>query len=81
MAGIMATRHHDRTIDREPELRALQSLAEAGEPRSALLTGRRRVSKTYLLRAAWDDDRRFFFTAARTSPELNRRQLLLDLAR
>jgi len=47
----------------------------------ALLTGRRRVGKTFLLLSAWDDERAFFFTAARTGPELNRRQLLMDLAR
>ncbi len=47
----------------------------------ALLTGRRRVGKTFLLLTAWTDQQAFGFTASRTSPELNRRQLLLDLAR
>jgi len=70
-----------RLIDRETELRELRSLADAGEPRLALLTGRRRVGKTFLLQSAWTDERAFFFTAARTSPALNRRQMLLDLAR
>ncbi len=70
-----------RLIDRDVEIRELRALADVGEPRLALLTGRRRVGKTYLLRAAWDEHVAFFFTAARTSPELNRRQLLVDLAR
>ena len=74
-------RRNPRLIDRETELRELRSLADAGEPRLALLTGRRRVGKTFLLLSTWDDERAIFFTAARTSPELNRRQLLLDLAR
>ena len=77
----MAMRDPHRLIDRETELRELRSLADAGEPRLALLTGRRRVGKTFLLQSAWTDERAFFFTAARTSPALNRRQLLLDLAR
>ena len=74
-------RRNPRLIDRETELRELRSLADAGEPRLALLTGRRRVGKTFLLQSAWTDERAFFFTAARTSPALNRRQMLLDLAR
>jgi uncharacterized protein len=80
----MSSAPHGRSpglIDRETELRELRALADMGEPRLALLTGRRRVGKTFLLLSAWDDERAFFFTAARTSPELNRRQLLLDLAR
>ena len=81
MAGTIATRDPYHLIDRETELRELRALADAGEPRLALLTGRRRVGKTFLLQSAWDDERAFFFTAARTSPELNRRQLLHDLAR
>ena len=75
----MARRGPDHLIDRATELRELRALADTGEPRLALLTGRRRVGKTFLLLSAWDDERAFFFTAARTSPELNRRQLLVDL--
>lgn len=76
-----ANRSQPQLIDREVELRELRSLATAGEPRLALLTGRRRIGKTFLLQAAWDAHQAFTFTAARTSPELNRRQLLVDLAR
>ena len=68
-------------IDRETELAELRSLATAGGPRLALLTGRRRVGKTFLLLSAWTEQQAFAFTASRTSPELNRRQLLLDFAR
>lgn len=79
---MAAPRHEDlRVIDRGVEIRELRALAEAGEPRLALLTGRRRVGKTFLLQAVWDERTAFFFTASRTSPELNRRQLLVDLAR
>lgn len=44
------------------------------------MTGRRRVGKTFLLTHAWAADHLFLFTAARTTPELNRQQLLHDLA-
>lgn len=68
-------------IDRDDERRELRALLEEGVPRLALLTGRRRVGKTYLLTHTWPEDITFHFTAARTSPEINRRQLLEDLAR
>lgn len=67
-------------IDRDPERSALNRLLDAGAPRLALLTGRRRAGKTFLLTHAWDDRPVFLFTAARTTPEINRRQLLTDLA-
>ncbi|HEX8690802.1 MAG TPA: ATP-binding protein [Longimicrobium sp.] len=68
-------------IDRDQERRDLARLLEAGAPRLALLTGRRRIGKTYLLAHAWAPERLFLFTAARTTSEINRRQLLVDLAR
>ncbi|MEX2534494.1 MAG: ATP-binding protein [Trueperaceae bacterium] len=67
-------------VDRKEELRELRHLLDPGEPRLALLTGRRRIGKTFLLANAWSSRGAFLFTAARTSPELNRRQLLTDLA-
>lgn len=67
-------------IDRETECAELSAILESGRPALALLTGRRRVGKTYLLTHAWRPDRLFLFTAARITPELNRRQLLEDLA-
>lgn len=51
-----------------------------GRPALALLTERRRVGKTYLLTHAWAAEYLFLFTAARITPELNRQQLLHDLA-
>lgn len=67
-------------IDRERERSELRRLLDAREPRLALLTGRRRVGKTYLLTHAWGSQPMFLFTAARTTPEINRRQLITDLA-
>jgi putative pyruvate formate lyase activating enzyme len=61
----MATSDRSSLIDRETELRKLRSLIDAGEPRLALLTSRRRVGKTFLLRSAWGDERVFFFAAPR----------------
>ena len=66
-------------IDREDELARLHDLADSGRHRLALLTGRRRVGKTYLLANGWGDRSVFFFTASKTTPELNRRQFVEDL--
>ena len=46
----------------------------------ALVTGRRRVGKTFLLSETLPSASSFFFTATRTTPEQNRRQLIQDLA-
>ncbi len=67
-------------VDREREQAELRRLLAARTPKLGLLTGRRRVGKTYLLTHAWGDTPYFLFTAARTTGEVNRRQLLLDLA-
>jgi AAA+ ATPase superfamily predicted ATPase len=67
-------------VDREQERAELAGLLGRGRPTLALLTGRRRVGKTYLLANAWPARDLFLYTAARTTPELNRRQLLHDLA-
>ncbi|HEX9939267.1 MAG TPA: ATP-binding protein [Longimicrobium sp.] len=67
-------------IDREQERAELAALSRRGRPVLALLTGRRRVGKTYLLANAWPAHDLFLFTAAQTTPEVNRRQLLNDLA-
>lgn len=45
------------------------------------MTGPRRVGKTFLLNNAWQPGDYFLFTASRTSPEINRKQLVRDLAR
>ncbi len=67
-------------IDREDERAALERLADSGRPHLALLTSRRRVGKTYLLAHAWGERTSFYFTASRTTPEINRCQLVEDLA-
>ena len=63
-------------VDREHEQRELHALLASGHPQLALLTGRRRIGKSYLLTHTFEPKRAFFFTAARTSPEINRRTLL-----
>ncbi len=67
-------------VDRLDERRELAALSRRGRPALALLTGRRRVGKTFLLTHSWPAEHLFLFTAARTTPELNRQQLLTDLA-
>lgn len=66
-------------IGRDDERHQLQQLAATGQRQLALVTGRRRVGKTWLLTHTWPPDQYFLFTASRTTPELNRRQLLNDL--
>lgn len=67
-------------VDRDAEQAALRRLADSGRPHLALLTGRRRVGKTYLLTHTWGERAAFYFTASKTTPEVNRRQLIEDLA-
>ena len=67
-------------VNRSTELSRLHALADAGGHRLALVTGRRRVGKTYLLANGWGDREVFFFTASKTTPELNRRQLVEAVA-
>lgn len=70
----------DALINREPELAKLRELLTEGRPRLALVHGRRRVGKTFLLTHAFPSDRTFYFTASATTPEQNRRQLISELA-
>lgn len=67
-------------IDREAEAAELRSLADSGGRKLALLTGRRRVGKTWLLSRLWPSDRAFYFTASATSPAINRRVLVDEAA-
>jgi hypothetical protein len=66
-------------VDRGVELAELRRLASRREPVLALLYGRRRVGKTYLLDHAWRGDQHFYFLAADTTAELNRQELLREL--
>ncbi|HEV2149993.1 MAG TPA: ATP-binding protein [Longimicrobiaceae bacterium] len=68
-------------VDRESEAAELRALADSGRRKLALLYGRRRVGKTYLLTQLWDGERAFYFTASATSPEINRRVLLEEAGR
>ena len=68
-------------VDREEEQATLEGLARSGQRRLALLYGRRRVGKTYLLTHLWDKRRAFYFTASATTPETNRRVLVSEAAR
>jgi AAA+ ATPase superfamily predicted ATPase len=67
-------------VDRAAELSELRALADRRVPTIALLYGRRRVGKTYLLEHAWADRRLFYFVAADATPEINRRELIAELA-
>lgn len=67
-------------VDRTEEQSELGKLIGRGRPALALLTGRRRVGKTFLLSHAWPAPDLFLYTASRTTPELNRQQMLTDLA-
>jgi hypothetical protein len=58
----------------------LRALAAAPQPSIGVLRGRRRVGKTFLLEHAWSQKRLFYFLAADSTPELNRADLVRDLA-
>jgi len=68
-------------VDRHDEVRELSALADAGRPKLALLYGRRRVGKTFLLTNIWTADRALYFTASATTPEQNRRHLVEEAGR
>ena len=63
-------------VDREKEQQKLRELAMDRSPKMALVYGRRRVGKTYLLTHLWDRDQAFYFTASAITAEQNRRQLI-----
>lgn len=77
---LSATAPTAALIDRAEEQSELTRLIGRGRPALALLTGRRRVGKTFLLSHAWPAPDLFLYTVARTTPELNRQQMLRDLA-
>lgn len=70
----------DGLVDREREADALRGLADAPGPRLALLYGRRRVGKTFLLDRLWSGERAFYYLAADSTPGMNRSDLVRDLA-
>jgi len=64
-------------VNRKKELEELRALPLSEEPAMALLYGRRRVGKTYLLGRVWKNP--FYFLAADTNLETNRTDLLREL--
>jgi uncharacterized protein len=67
-------------IDRESELQELRALLEETKPQLALLYGRRRIGKTYLLTHVWPPEQTFYWTASETTPAQNREQLIRDVS-
>ena len=66
-----------KLVDRHNERNELYSLSQTGKPEMALLYGRRRVGKTFLLGNIWQNP--FYFLAADTTSETNRKDLLDEL--
>lgn len=71
---------HD-LIDRENEARLLRRLSDSGQSAIALVYGRRRVGKTFLLKSLWPADRMLYFTATDAGSAVNRRVLIDEAAR
>lgn len=71
-----------KLIDRTSEVAALRALTKRRKPALALLYGRRRVGKTFLLDHAWPKGQKvFYFLAADTTSDQNRTELLEELSR
>ena len=68
-------------IDRETEAAKLRSLLDSGKPSLALVHGRRRVGKTFLLSQLWPPHQVLFYSASSTTPAINRRALVEEAAR
>ena len=68
-------------IDREVEAAELAGLLRRRGPVLALLYGRRRVGKTFLINHVWPDAQTFYYAASDTTTELNRRELVGELSR
>src|SRR5487761_2447545 len=67
--------------DRDEERATLRALLTRPGPTLALVYGRRRVGKTYLLTHTWPEARTFYFVAAEGTSTLNRRELVQAVAR
>ncbi len=72
----MTTPYTEPLIDRTAELSELQSLLGRNEDSMVLVTGRRRVGKTFLLSNTWPDDRTFYFVATEGTSRVNRLELI-----
>lgn len=67
-------------VDREREVEGLRSLASSGRKQLAIVYGRRQIGKTHLLSHAWTGARQFYFLAAALTSDLNRQDLIRELA-
>ena len=68
-------------IDREAEAAKLRSLLDRGKPALALVHGRRRVGKTYLLSHLWPSGQVLYYSSSSTTPAINRQALVEEAAR
>lgn len=71
----------DPVVDREEPRRVLRELLARQGPNIALLYGRRRVGKTFLLNHTWPAERTFYFVAAETTEAINRVELIAAVNR
>ena len=71
----------DLLVDRQTERTGLRQLLERQGPVLALVTGRRRVGKTFLLSNTWPDAQLFYFVATEATSTVNRRELLQAISR
>lgn len=67
-------------VDRERECEELRELAGRPGANLAILYGRRRIGKTYLLRQVWGGMETFYYLASDTTAEFNRRQFVEEMA-
>src|SRR6185503_13805506 len=74
-------RRVEQMVDREREAAELAGLLRRRGPVLALLHGRRRVGKTFLLNHIWPEEQTFYFVASDATGELNRLELLAELGR
>jgi AAA+ ATPase superfamily predicted ATPase len=70
----------DLLVARDLERGQLRELLEKRRPQLALVVGRRRVGKTYLLARTWPGVSVFYFTASATTSEQNRQAILATFA-
>ncbi len=67
-------------IDRTTETAELRELATRPGHHLAILYGRRRIGKTYLLSSIWGELATFYYLASDTTPAFNRRDFLREFA-
>lgn len=68
-------------VDRDAERAQLRELMDRPGPSLALVYGRRRVGKTFLLTHTWPEAQTFYFVAAEGTGTLNRRELVQAVGR